>query len=140
MGHSVRCYIVSDLICGRPNEWAELYNPARTTFRSGGEFLKENLNVAATYKDYLAPGRFKSEDEIPPGFGAVLGAGLKKQAIYRSPDGNLVRLSAICPHLKCVVHWNPGESTWDCPCHGSRSTAEGEVVTGPATAALEPVK
>ncbi len=131
--------LVTDLICGRPNEWAELYNPARTTLRSSAEFLKENLNVAATYIDYLARGRFKSEDEIPPGFGAVLATGLKKQAVYRSKDGSLVRLSAVCPHLKCIVHWNPGEQTWDCPCHGSRFTALGEVITGPATAALESI-
>ncbi|PMR72732.1 hypothetical protein C1H69_20000 [Billgrantia endophytica] len=31
-----------------------------------------------------------------------------------------LKLSADCPYMKCIVHWNAAESTWDCPCHGSR--------------------
>ena len=49
--------------------------------------------------------------------------GVQKLAIYQDETGVLHELSAICPHLGCVVDWNDTEKTWDCPCHGSRFNA-----------------
>lgn len=42
-----------------------------------------------------------------------------------------------CRHLGCELTWNPDEESWDCPCHGSRFTAQGELLDGPAQSALE---
>lgn len=41
-----------------------------------------------------------------------------------------------CPHLGCALKWNPQEQSWDCPCHGSRFTEEGNRIDGPATGNL----
>jgi len=49
-------------------------------------------------------------------------------------------LSAVCPHLGCVVAWNATEATWDCPCHGSRFSDKGKVYQGPANTDLTPVE
>ena len=38
-----------------------------------------------------------------------------------------------CPHLGCALKWNREEHTWDCPCHGSRFTREGQLIDNPAT-------
>lgn len=38
-----------------------------------------------------------------------------------------------CPHLGCALKWNPQERSWDCPCHGSRFTENGELIDNPAT-------
>ena len=38
-----------------------------------------------------------------------------------------------CPHLGCALKYNPAEHSWDCPCHGSRFTASGQLIDGPAT-------
>jgi Rieske Fe-S protein len=39
--------------------------------------------------------------------------------------------------MKCIVHWNHAERTWDCPCHGSRFSVEGTVIEGPALSGLQ---
>lgn len=41
-----------------------------------------------------------------------------------------------CPHLGCALHWNQEEHSWDCTCHGSRFTQEGQLLNGPATGDL----
>ena len=37
-----------------------------------------------------------------------------------------------CPHLGCALKWNPQEHSWDCACHGSRFSEDGEVLNNPA--------
>ena len=129
--------LISDLIAGRSNEWERLYDPSRKSLRSTGEYVKENLNVAKQYVDYITPGEVGSEAEIPAGQGAVVRHGLKKLAVYRDEADRLHRASAVCPHLGCIVHWNSLERTWDCPCHGSRFSIDGKVLNGPALGGLE---
>jgi Rieske Fe-S protein len=41
--------------------------------------------------------------------------------------------------MKCDVAWNGAEKTWDCPCHGSRFTPDGDVINGPAHEPLEKI-
>jgi Rieske Fe-S protein len=81
----------------------------------------------------------ESVDDIAPDSGALVREGLIKTAVYRDPRGGLHALSAACPHLGCAVHWNPGEKTWDCPCHGSRFDCRGRLMNGPANVDLKPV-
>lgn len=41
--------------------------------------------------------------------------------------------SPRCPHLGCKLKWNEQEHSWDCPCHGSRFTADGQLLDNPST-------
>jgi glycine/D-amino acid oxidase-like deaminating enzyme/nitrite reductase/ring-hydroxylating ferredoxin subunit len=129
--------LICDLIMGRENIWEDLYDPARKTLRSANEFVRENANVALQYTDWLKKGDVASVQEVARGSGAVLREGLHLVACYRDELGELHRCSAVCPHLEGIVHWNPVESTWDCPCHGSRFDAKGQVLSGPAISNLK---
>jgi glycine/D-amino acid oxidase-like deaminating enzyme/nitrite reductase/ring-hydroxylating ferredoxin subunit len=128
--------LLTDLILRRANPWVELYSPSRLPIRAAGEYASEGANIAAQYKDWFTGGDVKSVDEIKPGTGAVVRRGLTKLAVYRDDSGTLHTRSAVCPHLGCIVRWNRAERTWDCPCHGSRFQATGEVMHGPSTADL----
>lgn len=131
--------IVADEIAGRGNPWSVVYDPSRLRLRAAGELSRGALDVAAHLGSWLTPGDVADVEAIPPGSGAVLRRGLRKIAVYRSADGRVTRHSAVCPHRACIVGWNAAESTWDCPCHGSRFDVDGRRLDGPATRGLTPV-
>ncbi|HYD49127.1 MAG TPA: FAD-dependent oxidoreductase [Terriglobales bacterium] len=132
--------LLTDLITGKENPWAAVYDPSRKSLKAFTELARENLNVALQYTDHLTGGDVGSVEEIRAGSGAIVRRGLKKIAAYRDEHGVLHERSAICTHLGCVVQWNSGEKSWDCPCHGSRFATDGHVVNGPATAPLAKVE
>jgi nucleotide-binding universal stress UspA family protein/nitrite reductase/ring-hydroxylating ferredoxin subunit len=78
------------------------------------------------------------ESQLAPGEGGIVERHGEKLAVFRDEDGASYSMSARCTHLGCVVEWNAGESTFDCPCHGSRFDPHGAVVTGPAGRPLPP--
>ncbi|MDB4877418.1 MAG: Glycine/D-amino acid oxidase [Gemmatimonadetes bacterium] len=132
--------LLTDLIVGRPNDWESLYDPKRISLRARPieELAKENADVALQYvKDLVGPGDAPSEDDVPRGEGRVLRKGMHKVAAYRDDSGAMHECSAVCTHLKCTVHWNSAEKSWDCPCHGSRFDPYGQVINGPAITDLE---
>lgn len=128
--------LVCDLIMGRQNRWLALYDPARKPLKEALQFIREQSNIAAQYTKGLFAGEELRAAELAPGEGAVIRSGSKKLAVYRDEQGALHSHAARCPHLGCVVQWNAVEKTWDCPCHGSRFSAYGSVLHGPAVSGL----
>ena len=130
--------LLTDLILGRKNPWTALYDPSRISVNAptAGEFLKENLNVAKQYTDWVTPGDQENADHLTPESGCVIRKGMTKIAVYCDAEGTHHERSAVCPHLGCIVNWNSVERSWDCPCHGSRFDAMGKVINGPALSNL----
>ena len=128
-----------DAVLGRPNPWQELFDTGRTKIRGGvWDYLKEN----ADYPYYLLRDRVVGADaktlrRVGRGAGKVVEWKGQRAAAYRSASGRLTLLSPVCTHMGCHVDWNEAESTWDCPCHGSRFKPTGEVLSGPAESPLE---
>jgi glycine/D-amino acid oxidase-like deaminating enzyme/nitrite reductase/ring-hydroxylating ferredoxin subunit len=128
--------LLTDLVSGRDNPWAKLYDPGRVTLRAARQYVTENAPVASHLGSLLTGGEVKSAEEIKPGEGAILRRGLQKIACYRTVAGELIERSAVCRHLGCIVEWNSTEKSWDCPCHGSRYAPDGHVLNGPARTGL----
>lgn len=129
--------IIADLIAGRGNPWAELYDPARVALKAVPEYAKDAAATNLEYKEWLTGSGGDPAETLAPGEGAVYRSGKEKICAYRKEDGSLFTCSAVCPHMGCIVAWNPGEKSWDCPCHGSRFSPEGEAIEGPAMIGLE---
>ncbi|HEY8546163.1 MAG TPA: FAD-dependent oxidoreductase [Acidimicrobiales bacterium] len=79
-------------------------------------------------------------EHLAPGEGVVVHVEGTATAVCRADDGAVHRVSARCTHQGCLVAFNTADTTWDCPCHGSRFAADGAVLQGPATAPLAPIE
>ena len=84
----------------------------------------------------------RTVEDLAPGHGGVVDLEGQKLAVFKDGEGYLLALSSRCTHMGCTVDWNDAERTWDCPCHGSRYSVDGQVIQGPAVKALAmvPVK
>lgn len=119
------------LVRGR-SPWEEVYSPSRfTPSASAKNFITENLNVA---KELISGKISPVPDnlEIDAGEGRIVDIEGERAGVYKDPDGNLLLVDTTCTHMGCELMWNSAEKSWDCPCHGSRFTTEGSVITGPA--------
>lgn len=109
--------ILTDTILGSDNPWTEVYDPSRSK-------SEESLSVQ------------EETSKLAPGQGSIIEKGKEKVAAYRDLQGVLYTLDPSCRHMGCHVTWNEAEKTWDCPCHGSRYNARGEVILSPTVYGL----
>jgi glycine/D-amino acid oxidase-like deaminating enzyme/nitrite reductase/ring-hydroxylating ferredoxin subunit len=123
------------LIIGEGSRYAPVLVPSRISLASTsslGEFVRGQVGVAQNLTEHIGPAEVSSADEIAAGEGGIMRQGASKIACYKADDGTITSRSATCTHMGCVVHWNPFEKCWDCPCHGSQFAPDGQVLNGPA--------
>jgi nitrite reductase/ring-hydroxylating ferredoxin subunit len=139
--------LLTDLILGKNNPWTSLYDPSRKPRKKYGANSEEEGQTQpegeerSTNQNEEKSESPKSEakavflENLKEGQGTVLED--KKVGAYKDHKGGLHTYSAVCTHLGCTVTWNNSEKSFDCPCHGSRFSASGNVINGPANIALD---
>ncbi|KAI1477980.1 DAO-domain-containing protein [Daldinia eschscholtzii] len=130
--------LIADEIEDKPNSWSSLYSPKRVggVIKSAPTMIQNDLQVNLQYKRLLQSDIQDIED-LKPGCGGVLNPTASKPiAVYKDENGNVTKMSALCPHMGGVVCWNSVEKSWDCPVHGSRFGEKGLAIQGPAKANL----
>lgn len=137
---TIGAMLITDQIMGKKNPWENLYSPSRISLSSAGNYIKENANTLAQYKDWFMEPSYDEVEHNIPGEGVVYRDGLQLIAAYKDHHGNLELNSAVCPHLGGIIHWNTAEKTWDCPCHGSSFDCHGKTIKGPANVDLSPIE
>lgn len=129
--------ILTDTINEQPNPWAPVFSPHRLSLRGTPKLVKLNAKVAADLVgDRLRPTEVRDPADVPAGEARVMRHGLAHTGVYRDPGGTLHAVSLSCTHLGCLLRFNGAETSWDCPCHGSRFDVDGGVLEGPATKPL----
>lgn len=130
--------IIADLIDGSDNPTAGILDASRILPTVSLTMVKNNLKVAKRFVGDRAAALCSSEERLAPGTGVVVRRGTSLVAMSCDTEGQTHMVGATCTHLGCIVSFNAGEQTWDCPCHGSRFTVDGEVLDGPAREPLPP--
>lgn len=132
--------LITDLISGNKNPWADLYAPNRIKpLAAGKDFVVENVDFPlCLIQDRFSASEVSSISKIKPGDGKRVRVKGTVYAVYKDLEGKAHPVTATCPHLGCLVHFNPAEKSWDCPCHGSRFSTDGSLLNGPSTTDLKP--
>lgn len=129
----VSAMVISGMMMGNPPDWAPVFSPSRFTPRASAAELAGHMQVSAVNlgKSFLMPPK-KALEDLKPGQGKIVEWKGKKTGVYMDEEGKLYPVSPRCPHLGCQLTFNASEKSWDCPCHGSRFSYMGELLSGPA--------
>lgn len=132
-GAMVSAKLLSDKICGRSNPYELLFSPSRCHFLISRKKLwcdiKHSVKGLSLGNFYLP---FHGADDLQTGEARIVRIGFRRYGIYKDENGTIHRISIKCPHLGCMLRWNPHELSWDCPCHGSRFDYDGNLLDNPA--------
>lgn len=132
--------ILRDIIVKNKSPYEDVYNPSRNISTEGVKNLvKENFDVAKQ----LLKGKFEAGQyniDLKNDEGKVVEIDGGRYGAYRDINGKLHLVDITCTHLGCELKWNDAEKSWDCPCHGSRFTFEGDIIEGPTVTRLNHYK
>lgn len=132
--------LISDLIMEKENRYTELFAPSRSlSLKTLKNLVVDNFDVAKQLIGGKLEMVLRKPEDLALDEGAAVTIRGRRAGAYRDKEGKLYLVDTTCTHMGCEVEWNDGDRTWDCPCHGSRFSIEGEVMEGPAEKPLKPV-
>ncbi len=110
-----------------------VFSPQRNlNFDVFGEILIDSASAVKNIASPIFTFTGENKKELEKGKGAVCKIGSKKTAVFKDENGKEHSISCRCPHLGCELKWNGDDEVWECPCHGSRLSVSGEILTEPA--------
>ncbi|HLR65219.1 MAG TPA: FAD-dependent oxidoreductase [Pseudogracilibacillus sp.] len=130
--------LLVDYITKQPIGSRQVFHPKHTyILRRFKAFAKQNKDVVA----HLVKGKFEKGqveiDELQKNEAKIIRVDGERKGVYKNEVGDIFFVDTTCTHIGCEVNWNEAEKTWDCPCHGSRFSYDGEVLEGPAEKPLQ---
>ncbi len=124
--------LLKDLIVHGKSPWEAVYDPARF---EADPMIKNIVTTNIDVARQMAVGKLKRaprEVELAWGEAVVVAGEEGKVGLYKDNRSRVHAVDITCPHMGCELVWNEAELSWDCLCHGSRFTYEGDIIEGPA--------
>ncbi|MDO9374158.1 MAG: FAD-dependent oxidoreductase [Ferruginibacter sp.] len=133
--------ILSNLLVNGKSIYEKLLSPGRIKPMAGfSNFVKEGADVVKHLVKSVFPAEQLHElSALANGEAQVVKFEGNIMGLYKDDSGELHAVNSSCPHIKCSVGWNNAEKSWDCPCHGSRFSFDGKLLTAPAVTDLQKV-
>jgi cytochrome b6-f complex iron-sulfur subunit len=109
---------------------------------SGGFLGLWALGGAGALAAYLnAPSRGESStdrivsvgrlDDLHVGEARLVRHGVEPFYVLRTEAMNVVAMSAVCTHMRCILHYDRERKGLACPCHDGRFDLNGNPLSGP---------
>lgn len=128
--------IIADAVNNVSNPYAKLFCPSRkkvSLFHCITNIFVTIANLLIKPLNLFVP----SYKKLPQNTGKIVWYKGKIKAVYKDSKGQLHICQSKCSHLKCKLAFNSQALSWDCPCHGSRFTIDGDVITAPAVESIK---
>lgn len=133
MTHSmVSALLLRDLILGKENPYAEVFDPGRFSMENIPEMAGEGGQAVKGLVRRIFQIPDETVKELEADHGGIVELDGEKAGVYKDKEGNVYAVDIRCPHMGCQLEWNPDEKSWDCPCHGSRFDYQGNLISNPA--------
>lgn len=119
--------VIRDSVLGSKHKYDELFSPQRTIpdlQKTSSDDEDDKVIKSLHFPQKVA--------DLMSGEATIIENDEEEIGVYKDENNTLHYLDLACTHLGCGVKWNNGDKTWDCPCHGSRFNAVGELIAGPA--------
>ncbi|MDJ1504870.1 FAD-dependent oxidoreductase [Xanthocytophaga agilis] len=138
---TVAAIVLNELLTTGQSPYKDLFAPGRVKPVAGfTSFVKEQADVIKEFASkWFSQSDLGELADLAHDEARVVEYEGTSIAMYKDEYGRIHAVNPTCPHAKCAVAWNSTEKSWDCPCHGSRFSCDGELLTGPARSNLEKI-
>ena len=119
----------------------------RQLLKTSLAFLGTTTLISFVYpaSKFLVPPKSNAEasqvsldkDQIPPGTAKEVTYNDIPLVVINRKGSGFIALSRVCTHLGCLVGYDSFNDKLVCPCHAGEFDLEGNVLSGPATKALQ---